>query len=266
MKLPRARALKIGGAELAARQIAPFVRWSIRLGTMRAQVAWLLAAVGLVICLAVFPRITGYPHYTQHTTAVVVDSDGADAIYEYGDQNHKSHTGHAPLHESAHLGATIDIWYDPANPGHSSVIERYESDHPGPGSYALIAWPGLAILLACFFMWRPRMMRLLRHGRPTSIKPRKSGDPFVITFDYVTDDGKQKTNTIPALRTYTEPEKLVLFYAPWNPYFAVVLDELPTRPRLDGERFVATRRPLGLFLLPLLTFAAAAALVVACIR
>ncbi len=267
MKLPRARALKLGtAAEVEARQIPPLVRWSIRIGTLRAQVSWLLAVIGLVICIAVLPRITGYPHYTEHASAMIVDTDGADAVYQYADHARRDHVGHAPLHGATHIGEVIDIWYDAHEPGLSSPIEGYEADHPGPGSYALLAWPGIAIVLAGLFMWRPRVMRLLRHGRETRMRPIKNGDAFVITFDYVTDAGQHKTGQIPALRSYVEPEKLALMYAPWNPDFAMVLEELPGRPRLVDGRFVATVRPFGLWILPAATVAAGVLLAVACIR
>jgi hypothetical protein len=268
MELPRVRVLKAGRArpDVPARRVPLMMRWCIRLGTFSTQAMWAVALAGIGIALAVLPKVKLWlPDYSAGATAEITSFANTRLEYRYFDRTGVEHTGDAVSSERHRVGDLFVIWYDPSNPARSTApwTDYYR---PGPGSLALLSVPGGALIAAALLMWRRREFRLLRYGHPAAIRPMHDrGDPSVITFDYRTETGATRTTQIPRLRRYADRAPETALYDPTNPDHAIVLDELPTRPVLLGDRLVATSLSLAVFPIPIATLAAAVLLAVRCL-
>jgi len=274
-KLPRARALRVGAArrDVAPRRIPRLVRWHLSLRGVDTQLSWLLAVLGMLACIVVIPRVRlDAARLTEAAAARVTDNDGAVVDYEYFDRDGKLHQGHERGHPGSGLswqpGSSLSIRYDPNDPAVSTLVDTKAM--VGPGSLALLAFPGGAIILALVFMWlrRRRILRLLRYGN-LARGHLVHGTLPLLEFDYEVE-GEPRTIEIaapPLWHRLVDDRDVPLLYDPSNPDHAIALDELPGRPRIDGDRLVTTEATgAGPLVLPAAVVVEAIALVVLWLR
>jgi hypothetical protein len=266
-QVPRARAIRLGAPtrpSRAARRIPWLLRLNLRLRGIDVQLSWLVAVAGVLACIAVIPRVHLDPsRYTRTTYGELTSRTAAEIDYVFHDPLGYEHWGHERIAVDSALrpGDRVSVHYDPSDPDKSTT--RSQDDLVGPGSLALLAFPGAGLVLAALFaLLRRRLIRLLRYGDVTCGKLRHEGFRSVA----FAVDGQHVQ--LPFVTRELDDEQAVpVVFDRANPFNAVVLVDLPGRPRIDGDRVVTTQRvPLGVLLLPALVVAGTVVLLVMTLR
>lgn len=231
------------------------MRWTTRLATGGAQVFWFLALAGMIGSMFVVPKIfVDPPRLTMWNHATVVSRGDDTIVYEFT-LDGVTYRGTDRYYGSAGPTALVDIWYDPARPQYSSTREDQKQIGYGLGSLAVLIAPFSAAVIALLMMWRRTRFRMLRYGRLVDAtvsrdEPTAGGRLSYVTLRYPLEDGRGDL-TVVRRQAVDEP----VLYDPARPDHAIALADLTGRPRLDGDRWIPTTLPYGVFLLPLATLA-----------
>lgn len=243
-----------------------------------AQFGWLFFAVGMFIMWGVvgdadvsflhfgpLGRARGQVTQVENTGAregeiAVFRSDYAFSLAGRRHTGVSYVTGDAPA-----VGETVEIEYDESDPSWSRIAGMRRAMF-GPAVLLVLVFPAAGLVIALFSLGPGvRRVRLLRSGdlavgkliakEATSITVNHR-QIHEMTFEFVTRDGQRREATtrtgVPYKLESEEGEPLL--YHPRNPSVIYVLDELPSRPRVDamGELEGQPLTALKLFVIPAL--------------